>query len=120
MGLSDSSRENPAITDGLIRLARGPLPGTSPVVHIVNGVTIGMYRSVRLTFKRALVEKLPHDGVILVIVTPREGDALALAITRRDFEHYFSAVLRSRAWVSRGSHDFSHLPRIAHRFLISY
>jgi len=119
MESADSRRHNPAITDVVVRLARGSLPGTTPVVHTIDGVTIGMYRSVRLTFKRALIEKLPPNGVILVMVTPRNGDALALAITRQDFERYFSHVVRSRSWASRGSHDFSHFPSIARAFLIS-
>lgn len=109
---------NPALTPGVVALARGPLPGTAVDIRDVDGVRVGTYRSVRLTFKKQLVNRLAANGVMLIRVVPREGNPCAVAITRQDFERVFGEVLESRSWKTRGSHDFSTFPTKAKPFVV--
>lgn len=111
--MSSSLFEHPVIRD----LLAGPTPGTRPDFHIREGVSVAVYRSARLTFRRDAIEMLPPGGILLIRVVRGAGPQYDVAMTREDFEANFGNVIRSRSWEARRSYDLLAPPAIALAFI---
>ncbi len=76
------------------------------------------YTYSRLTFKRAVIEKMQPGDELTIRIRPRDGSEFVVRMTREDIEREFANVIESRSYRAGGSYNCSTFPMQAEKFIV--